>query len=66
VISESQATEASDKIAPETQESQMTPSPVPTARRSFEDVSPIPSTSPTNKRKYENPKCRHILNSSEN
>jgi hypothetical protein len=43
--------EASDKTTPETQELHMTPSPAPTARRSFEDVSPIPSTSQTKKRK---------------
>jgi hypothetical protein len=49
VMSESQATDTSDKTAPETQESQMTPSPVPTARRRFGDISPISSISPTNK-----------------
>jgi hypothetical protein len=43
VTSESQATEASDKTAPETQEVQMTPSSVSAARRRFEDISSIPS-----------------------
>jgi hypothetical protein len=45
VISESQATETSDKTAPETLEVQMTPSPFSAATRRFEDVSPILSTS---------------------
>jgi hypothetical protein len=51
VMSESQAAEASENTAPQTQGVRLTPSPVSTARRSFEDVSPVPSISQTKKRK---------------
>jgi hypothetical protein len=50
VISEWQATEASDKTAPETLEVQLTPSQLSTAIRNFEDLSLILSTSQIKKR----------------
>jgi hypothetical protein len=50
VISGSQATEASDKTAPETLGVQMTPSTLCTATRSFEDFSLILSTSQIKKK----------------